>query len=312
MYMDMNYEEILMTKVSWYYYIENMTQQKIGEVLDISRIRVIKLLEKARQTGIIQFKIREDWSDRMLIERQLISQYSLKDAFVIPTSLNPDNTNETIAKAAAMYLSSRLSENNFINMGYGDTPGRILNNLATMTEHPITCISLTGGVSYYLPNTESYVFNAKLHLIPLPLLVSSKEMAAAMRNEPSVKELSRMVKLSGTSVVGIGGMDDSATIIQSGILGKNDFLYLKMRGAVGDILSHFIDKDGNLVQTGIEDRLISTSLEVMRNLENVVGVAAGPTKIAAIRAALNGGYLDVLITDEATAAALTAEEGSIG
>ena len=65
-------------------------------------------------------------------------------------------------------------------MGYGDTPSRVLNNLATMAERPITCVSLTGGVSYYLPDTRSNVFNAKLHLIPTPLLASSKEMADAM------------------------------------------------------------------------------------------------------------------------------------
>ena len=50
----MDYEEALMIKTAWYYYLENMTQQKISELLGISRIRVIKLLEKARQTGIIQ------------------------------------------------------------------------------------------------------------------------------------------------------------------------------------------------------------------------------------------------------------------
>ena len=61
----MDYEEALMIKTAWYYYLENMTQQKISELLGISRIRVIKLLEKARQTGIIQFKIREDSASRM-------------------------------------------------------------------------------------------------------------------------------------------------------------------------------------------------------------------------------------------------------
>ena len=65
----MDYEEALMIKTAWYYYLENMTQQKISELLGISRIRVIKLLEKARQTGIIQFKIREDSASRMQVER---------------------------------------------------------------------------------------------------------------------------------------------------------------------------------------------------------------------------------------------------
>lgn len=304
----MDYEETLMIKTAWYYYLENMTQQRISELLGISRMRVIKLLEKARQTGIIQFKIREESANRMQLERKLMEHYGLKDVFVVPTNPNEEEKNETIAKAAAMYISDRLTENSFINLGYGDTLSRVLNNLATMMEHPISCVSLTGGVNYYLPNTRSNVFNAKLYLIPAPLLASSKEMVAAMREETSVKEISRMVMLSSLTVVGIGAMNDNATILKSGILNQNDFLYLKMQGAVGDVLSHFINKDGELVMTGVEDRLISTPLSTLKELDNVIGVSAGTEKVEAIRAALCGNYLDILITDEDTAFRLTGED----
>ena len=80
-------------------------------------------------------------------------------------------------------------------------------------------------------------------------------------------------------------------------------------GAVGDILSHFMDKNGDLVAMDQEDRLMSTSLEDLRKLENVVGVAGGPSKLDAILAALRGGYLDVLITDEETARSLLEQSG---
>ena len=245
----------------------------------------------------------------MQVERELAAAYGLKDVFVVP-SVPDGDLNETIAKAAAMYISGRLTDNCFINMGYGDTPSRVLNNLATMTERPISCVSLTGGVNYYLPNTRSNIFNIKLYLIPAPLLASTKEMVAAMRNEESVMEISRMVKLSSMTVVGIGGMQDDATILRSNILTKNDFLYLEMQGAVGDVLSHFLDKDGNPVETDIEDRLISTPLATLKELENVIGVAAGSHKVDAIRAVLRGKYLDVLITDEATALQLLGRQGS--
>lgn len=305
----MDYEEVLMIKTAWYYYLENITQQKISEMLGISRMRVIRLLEKARQLGVIQFKIRSESASRMQVEKALMEHYGLKDVFVIPTSPDSSETNESIAKAAAMYISDRLDGDNFLNIGYGDTPSRVLNNLATMMERPISCVSLTGGVNYYLPNTRSNVFNAKLYLLPAPLLASSKEMVRAMREEESVLEISRMVMLSTITVVGIGGMNDDATIVKSGIMNKNDFLYLKMQGAVGDVLSHFIDKDGNLVLTSIEDRLISTPLSTLKKLKNVIGVAAGPQKLDAIRAALRGQYLNVLITDEDTALRL-AEPGA--
>ena len=77
-----------------------------------------------------------------------------------------------------------------------------------------------------------------------------------------------------------------------------------MQGAVGDILSHFIDANGQLVDAAFDERMISTPLETLKELKNVIGVAGGKDKIESIRAVLNGQYLDVLITDEITAAAL--------
>jgi DNA-binding transcriptional regulator LsrR (DeoR family) len=103
------------------------------------------------------------------------------------------------------------------------------------------------------------------------------------------------------SVIGIGGMHEKSTIFNTGTLTKNDMMYLKMKGAVGDMLSHFIDKHGNLVPNAVEERLISTPLETLKNLKNVIGVAAGETKVEAIRAVLRGGYLNVLVTDASTA-----------
>lgn len=297
----MDYEESLMIKVTWYYYLDNMTQQHISELLGISRMRVVKLLEKSRSLGIIQFKIRDDSASRMQLEKKLAETYNLKDTFIVPSPPSGMSVNENIAKAAALYISNRLDNNTFINMGYGDTQSRILNNLATMADTHISVVSLTGGVSYYLPNNMSSVFNAKLYLIPAPLTVSSKEVVDAIRNEASVNEISRMVQLSSMSVVGIGSLNENATIVKSGILTKNDLLYLKMKGAVGDILCHFIDKDGNLINTNIEDRLISTPLSTLSSLNNVIAAAAGDDKVYAIKAALKGGYIDILITDESTA-----------
>lgn len=113
-----------------------------------------------------------------------------------------------------------------------------------------------------------------------------------------------MVPLSAMSVVGIGHMGEDATIIQNGILTKNDFTILHMKGAVGDVLSHFIDEKGQVVSPDLERRLLSTPLEVLKKLDNVIGVAGGESKENAILAVLQGGYLDVLITDEDTAAHL--------
>ena len=162
-------------------------------------------------------------------------------------------------------------------------------------------VSLSGGVNYYLPDIQLGGYNARLHLVPAPLLVSSKSVREALLQEPDLVEISRMIPLSSMTVVGIGAMDDDATILSNGILTKNDFTLLKMQGAVGDLLSHFMDKNGRLIAADLEDRLLSLSLDKLRQLDNVIGVAGGLGKTDAILAALRGQYLDVLITDEDTA-----------
>lgn len=302
----MDYEEALMAKAAWYYYFEDLTQQQISDRIGVSRIRVVRLLEKARATGMIQFSLRKGNEARLSAEKRLMERYSLEDVFLVPGPADPSMTNANIAQAASMYIHERLKENSVINIGYGDTPGRVLNNLATVAENTITCVSLTGGVSHYLPNTLSNVFNARLHLIPAPLLASTREMAEAIWQEESVQQISRMISHAELSVVGIGSMDGSATIFHSGILNDNDLLYLSMKGAKGDVLSHFLDEDGNPVANSFEDRLVATSLDTLRSLHHVIGVAAGLVKAEAIRAALKGSIIDILITDTETAEAILA------
>ena len=298
---EFSYEDKLLTKVAWYYYIEGYTQQEIGEYLSIPRLRVNRLLDKARKAGIIQFSVREGDSKRMIVERELITQFGLKDAFVVPSPINEQDINESVAQAAAMYIHERLEKTGYINMGYGDTSSRILNHLANICEFPVNVVSLTGGVNYYLPNTRSSIFNAKLYLTPAPLLMASEDIVKAMEQEPSVKQIRHMATLAQMSIVGIGGVDSNATLLTNGTLNHSDVLLLSMQGAVGDMLCHFIDKDGNVIQSSLERRLMSTPLEQLKEMSNSIGVAGGSTKSEAILAALKGNYLDVLITDETTA-----------
>lgn len=305
-----DYEHRLMIKAVWYYYIENYTQQNISYLLGVSRSKVIALLERARQSGVIQFKVQQDSGRRMELERGLLTRFGLRDAFLVPGAGTLSNPNESIAQAAAMYILRRTTDDIFINIGYGDTTSRILNHLATAAQLPLNMVSLTGGVNYYLPNTNSNVFNAQLYLIPSPLLLSSADLRDSLRREPDVEEIFRMIPLSSMSVVGIGCMNDRATIVKNGILNNNDFTILKMRGAVGDVLSHFLDKNGEIVSPDLEARLISTPMDQLKTLENVIGAAGGPDKAEAILAVLRGGYLDVLITDEDTAQLLLDAPGA--
>ena len=294
----------LATKAAWYYYMEDSTQAQIAEVMGISRAKVIRLLEEARAQGIVQFSFRKNDSQRVSAEQLLIDRFGLKDAFVVPTPLDSSAINQSIAQGAAHYVSDHLREDGYLNIGYGDTVSRMLGFLAKNREESLNVVSLTGGVSYYLPTVGTTAYSMHLFLTPSPLVVSSRQVRDALLDEKSLQDVSTMTEYADMSVVGIGAAVEGATVLRNGILNEGELTVLKMQGAVGDVLNHFMDKDGNLIQTEIEDRVISTDLDKLRQLKNVVGVAGGKDKVTAIKAVLNGGYLNVLITDSDTAAEL--------
>ena len=294
----------LATKAAWYYYMEDNTQAQIAEVMGVSRAKVIRLLEEARAQGIVQFSFRKNDSQRVSAEQLLIDRFGLKDAFVVPTPLDSSAINQSIAQGAAHYVSDHLREDGYLNIGYGDTVSRMLGFLAKNREESLNVVSLTGGVSYYLPSVGTTAYSMHLFLTPSPLVVSSRQVRDALLDEKSLQDVSTMTEYADMSVVGIGAAVEGATVLRNGILNEGELTVLKMQGAVGDVLNHFMDKDGNLIQTEIEDRVISTDLDKLRQLKNVVGVAGGKDKVTAIKAVLNGGYLNVLITDSYTSAEL--------
>ena len=294
----------LATKAAWYYYMEDNTQAQIAEVMGVSRAKVIRLLEEARAQGIVQFSFRKNDSQRVSAEQLLIDRFGLKDAFVIPTPLDSSAINQSIAQGAAHYVSDHLREDGYLNIGYGDTVSRMLGFLAKNREESLNVVSLTGGVSYYLPTVGTTAYSMHLFLTPSPLVVSSRQVRDALLDEKSLQDVSTMTEHADMSVVGIGAAVEGATVLRNGILNEGELAVLKMQGAVGDVLNHFMDKDGTLIKTEIEDRVISTDLDKLRQLKNVVGVAGGKDKVTAIKAVLNGGYLNVLITDSDTAAEL--------
>ncbi len=304
-----DYDYILASKAAWYYYAESLTQQQISYVLGVSRVKIARLLELARKNGLVKISFRQESSYRMKAESELISSFLLRDAFIIPAATSQSSSIvDLISRAAASYIGARLPDNGFLNIGYGVTTSHILGYLAHENEKHISVVSLTGGVNYYLPTINSDLRSIKLYLIPSPLFLSSPEVRDEMYNEPDIKMITQMSSHADMTVISVGGMTSNTTIINNNILTKNDLTLLRMQGAVGDILSHFIDSKGNPVASSFESTIISTSLNELSSFKNVICVAAGREKIPVLFAALRKKYIDVLITDEPTAEALLIQQ----
>lgn len=295
----------LITKVAWYYYMEGMTQEQIANYFNISRIKVIKLLDQARQENIVQFRIKGKGVHCLKIEQELQKHFNLLDVFVIPKS--PNMLTRSLALAASQYLEEKIQPNDIIGLGWGETISKTVENLHIDPEMKLSFVSLTGGVKYYIPNSNSPSsaninrFNAKLYIIPSPFYVSSEDMAIQTLSEPSVKEILELASIANYFLVGIGSLSNDATVVREGNITENEMEILSRQGAIGDILGQFYDCNGNKLDTSIHKRLISFDINALKSKNNVIGIAGGHHKVQSIRGAINGGYIDILITDEDTA-----------
>lgn len=301
----MMYENDLIVKIAWQYYIEEKTQNEISESLNLSRMKVIKYLEKAKTNNVIQFKINLENLDNIELQNKIKEKYNLKDIYIVPTS--HDTNADSLPIAAAQYIEDRITSDTMISIGYGEAVSKTLGHLRISTKYNVTFVSLSGGVKFYMPtaiDTRSDYYtnpNYNHYIVPSPLLVSSEEIASHLLEEKQVKKILDMIPYSNITVIGIGALNDRATLIKEGYMDTNDFEILKSKGAVGDLLSQFYDINGNILDFDFHSMLISTEIDVLKSLQNVVAVAGGLAKKDAIIGALKGGYIDVLITDELVA-----------
>jgi lsr operon transcriptional repressor len=301
-----NYQE-LQIRAAWYYYKAEMTQEEIAHRLGINRARVIKILDQCRREGIVSFHINGRFANCLELEKQLIDRYQLRAALIVP-EIDPPMINKNLGAAGAQYIELNLGkEETLLGFGWGNTISLTLKHLSLWGHKEVSMVTLSGGITAYLQNTYReetnplFKFNSRFHIIPSPLLVSSADTCRSILSEPEVANIMQMAKLANIAVVGIGPMSSNATFTQFGYITPQELEILQKQGGVGDILGQFFDKDGQRLQVDFHNRLISVSLEDLKNMQHVVGIAGGEHKAEAIQGALQGRYLHSLITDENTA-----------
>lgn len=298
-------EEESTSRVAWYYYHDGLTQNEIGSRLGISRVKVSRLLEKGRASGLIQVKINSKYSGCFALEAQLVKAFNLQEAIVIP-ELPSTDINDRLGQAAAQYLMNHLHRNDLLAIGWGDTVRKALYRLKFVFEqNEVSVVSLTGGVASYvngmgLSHTGSRN-GRNIHLIPAPILASTEAVAEALRDEPQIHSILTMAKTSNCALVGIGALTENATLVTSDYVSGSELLLYRRQGAVGDILGQFYDEHGKLLNLSIHNRIIGFPITDLAEIKCVIGVAGGPHKREAICGALAGNYINNLITDQETA-----------
>lgn len=297
-------DEALLARVAWLYYNDGLTQSDVGTILNISRIKVSRLLETGRTSGLIQVRINSRQQGCLELESRMRQQFGLSDCRVIPENASED-PNLRVGQAAAQYLMQKLQPGDSLSVGWGETVTHSIRMLGyTAQERGIGLYSLTGGVKTYVEGMREANWHRNVNIIPAPLVVSTPELAQALKQEPSVSSLISRALEADYKLVGIGGLSETATVVTQGYVAPSEIDPLRRSGARGDILCRFYDRNGQDISLPLHDRVVGVDLEQLRQSEKVIAAAGGPTKTGPILAALRGEIIDILITDEPTALAL--------
>ena len=154
---------------------------------------------------------------------------------------------------------------------------------------------------------------AQAVFLPAPGVLSSGAVAAALMADPSISHVMKLWDALTVSLVGIGDVEPSLLIRQSGnVVSDRALEELRAVGAVGDVCLRFYDADGEPVKSDFNDRVVGISADQYLNIPRRIGVAGGKRKFTAILAALRGEWVNTLITDVGTAKRLVSAADSGG
>jgi DNA-binding transcriptional regulator LsrR (DeoR family) len=311
-----NDRERLLVKVSRFYYEQELTQSQISERLRLSRQKVQRLLKQAKDQGIVQVTIRPVIGAFPDLERKLENRFGLQEAVVIETTNFADQfvVAREVGVGAADYLRRVIKPQDSIVVSWGGSLLGMVNPLYGSVQRSelngVKVIQGLGGLGD--PNKEVHaadltrrlaqVFGGEAVLLPTPAVAGTREARDTYIEDPFVSQVLEQAQSADLAVMGIGAPRLDSILMREGkIVTGQDLENLQQNGAIGDINLRFFDENGKIVQSSFDQRVIGLTLDEIQKIERVVGVAGGQAKVSAIRGALAGELVDVLVTDQITA-----------
>ncbi len=137
-----------------------------------------------------------------------------------------------------------------------------------------------------------------------PAVLSSAELCTALKREPALRNQFDLIRNAQTIVFGLGGFGSESTMWIANIPSQAEINAYVGNGAQAVLICRLLNAEGEQVRRDLDWHMMGIELDELRAIPRRICVAGGPTKVAALRAALKGGYATHLVTDMDTAASL--------
>jgi DNA-binding transcriptional regulator LsrR (DeoR family) len=299
----------LLGKVARLHYEYGLTHQQVADLLHLSRVKVTRLLARARDLGIVQIRVLSDASPFASLETDLRLHCRLDEALVVPSNDDEALAREGVARAAAGYLQRVLRDDMVVAIGLSRTVGLIAHFVVDPRPVRSVFISMSGGLRKVSLAANPYegteglaqLFGSVGEHLHAPAIVGSAEVATALLGDRTTAEVLTRAASADVALLGVGGISAHATLVAEGELTSSEIGELVAAGAVGDVAGRFFDADGAQIEHELNDRVIGLTIDQIRKIPLRIVVAAGPGKREALAAAVRGGLPTVLVVDSVNA-----------
>ena len=299
-------------RAGWLYYVARRTQDEIARELGISRQKAQRLVALATTAGLVKVRLEHPIARCMELAAALRDRWALRTASVVPSDPAAPGLLAGVAAAAGTEIERVLTDATprILALGTGRALTAAVDHVPPVAAPQHWIVSLVGNM---LTDGSASPFGATVRLaerigarhypMALPVFARDADEVAALHAQRPVANTLDLCARADIVFVGIAGIGPDTPMVVDGFVPEAEIGALLARGAVGEITGWAFDAAGAVIEGGLNARVTGAGLEVAPN-RPVIGVANGPAKHEAIRAAVMGRLVNGLVTDEATAEAL--------
>ncbi len=297
----------LLSEIAVMYYEDGLTQDQIAENVSISRTRISRLLQEARDKKIIRIEVNYKVSRNYRAEDLLKAKFGLKDARIFNSRNSlPENVIKGVAGLAADYFEEIIKPNQVVGVSWGRFVSATINEMTGNPDIKPTVVQLMGAthatVSYIdvpgLIRKMIRLYDGKGYYLNAPLYIEDEIVRKSLKQQPLVANTIEKANLLDIVVTGIGDVSHKTfSYVWEGYDVDALLEEMKSHNAVGSVLARTYDINGKPITNDLNDRIIGVDLNKLKRVKTVIGVAGGDGKARAILGALRGGFINVLISD---------------
>jgi DNA-binding transcriptional regulator LsrR (DeoR family) len=314
---ELDSEDSLAIRAAWLHYAGGLTQAAVANRLGLPSVKTHRLIARAVADGAVKVSIDGEIVECAMLEDRLCRLFGLDFCEVAPDLGEEGLPLRALGIAGAGFLRREIErgDHEVIGLGHGRTLAAAVHQLPRFEAGGVRFVSLLGGLTRnYAANPHDVMHRlaektgAQAYVMPVPFFANSAEDREVLLAQRGVREVFEMSNGAGLKIVGIGTADSGAQLVASGMIEPREIDEIRAVGGVGEMLGHFFDRKGRVLETTLTTRTLAVDLDGPPS-SRIVAIAGGAGKLEAIRCVLMSGRLKGLITDEPTARALAGEEG---